>query len=174
MRAVSLYAIPVTLSVIVGFGFLRGTDVFSSFVTGAKDGLKTVVSILPPLIGLFAAISVFRASGALDILCAALSPLTSRLGIPDELLTFSLLRPVSGSGSLAMANDIFVTKGIDSFCSRVVSVMMGSTETTFYTIAVYFGAVGVKNTRHTVGCALFADVVCFVSSIVVCKIMFGM
>lgn len=174
MRAVSLYAIPVTVAIIVGFGFVRGTEVFSVFCGGAKEGVKTVVSILPPLIGLFAAISVFRASGAMDILCAALSPVTTRLGIPDELLAFFLLRPVSGSGSLAMANDIFVTKGIDSFVSRVVSVMMGSTETTFYTIAVYFGAVGVKNTRHTVGCALFADVVCFVSSIVVCKILFGM
>lgn len=174
MRAVSLYAIPITVIIIVGFGFMNGTEVFSSFVGGAKDGIMTAAAILPPLIGLFAAISVFRASGAMDILCAAISPLTTRLGIPDELLAFSLLRPVSGSGSLAMANDIFVTKGIDSFCSRVVSVMMGSTETTFYTIAVYFGAVRVKNTRYCVGCALFADAVCFVSSIAVCKILFGM
>lgn len=172
MKIISLYAIPCMVILIVGYGFAKKTDVYSAFTDGAASGLKSVVAIIPSVLGLFAAIGVFRASGAMELLGAAMRPVTDFFDIPDSLVSFGLLRPVSGSGSLAMANDIFVNEGADSFVSRVISVMMGSTETTFYTLAVYFGAVGIKNTSYAMKCALLADFVCFISSILVCRIMF--
>ena len=172
MKIISLYAIPCMVVFIVAYGFFKKTDVYGAFVEGAASGLKSLANIIPPVLGLFAAIGVFRASGAMDILAASLRPFTNFFNIPEPLVSFALLRPVSGSGSLAMANDIFVSEGVDSFSAKVVSVMMGSTETTFYTLAVYFGAVGIKNTSYAMKCALFADFVCFVASIWVCNMLF--
>ena len=157
---------------IVVFGVLKRCSVYSAFTLGAEEGLKTALKIVPQLVGLLVAIKVFNASGLMDFLVELLSPLAKILHFPSEALPFALLRPVSGSGSLAMATDIFKRYGPDSFAGRVVSVMMGSTETTFYTVAVYFGAVGVKNVRHTLLCALFADLVSMIMSVVVCYIMF--
>ncbi len=164
--------VPVIIGTIVLYGFLKKTDVYGAFTAGAEDGLKTSVKIIPQLIGLMVAVRAFSASGALDILYKAAMPAARLLHFPAELIPFSLLRPVSGSGSLAMATDIFKEHGPDSFLGRAVSVMMGSTETTFYTVAVYFGAVGCKNTRHTLKCALFADVVSMFVSVAVCRVFF--
>ena len=125
--------------------------------------------VFPSLFAIFIAISVFRASGLVEFLTNLLSPVCSALNFPSELLPFALLRPVSGSGSLAMASDIFTSYGADSFAGRCASVMMGSTETTFYTIAVYFGASGTKNIRHTLKCALLADAFGMIMSVIVCR-----
>ena len=171
MRIISLYAMPAMIMIITTYAFFKKTDVYSSFTEGAASGLKSVVSIIPSVLALFAAIGVFRASGAMDMLSSAIRPVTKLLGIPESLVSFALLRPVSGSGSLAMANDIFTSEGVDSFAAKVVSVMMGSTETTFYTLVVYFGAVGIKNTSYAMKCALLADFVCFIASIWVCRIL---
>lgn len=171
MRIISVYAMPVMIVFIILYAFFKKTDVYSAFTSGATSGLMSVVSIIPSVLALFAAIGVFRASGAMDMLAAILRPVTNLLGIPESLVSFALLRPVSGSGSLAMANDIFAAEGVDSFAAKAVSVMMGSTETTFYTLAVYFGAVGIKNTSYAMKCALFADFVCFIASIWVCRIL---
>lgn len=171
MKIVAVYAMPLMIFLILMYALCNKTDAYSAFTEGASSGLKAVVGILPSVMGLFAAIGVFRASGAMDILAVILRPVTNFLGIPDSLLSFALLRPVSGSGSLAMASDIFASEGVDSFTSKAVSVMMGSTETTFYTLAVYFGAVGIKNTSYAMKCALLADFVCFISSIWVCRIL---
>jgi spore maturation protein B len=116
-----------------------------------------MLQIVAPLVGLMVGISMLRASGALDLLCSLLKPVTSAIGMPGEVLPLALLRPVSGSGSIAIVNDIFRHFGPDSPAGKIASVMMGSTETTFYTVAVYFGAVGVKKLRHTLKSALLAD-----------------
>ena len=167
---VSDFAIPVVILVVLTFALLKKCEVYSSFTFGAREGIETAVKIVPQLVGLLVAIKVFDASGAMDYVFRILSPVAKFLHFPSQALPFALLRPVSGSGSLAMATDLFGKYGPDSFVGRVVSVMMGSTETTFYTVAVYFGAVGVKNVRHTLLCALLADLVSMGLSVVVCSL----
>ena len=154
-------------------GMRAKINVYDAFIEGAKDGFQTAVRIIPYLIAILVSIGVFRASGAMDIVSGLLMPMTRKFGIPSSLINFALLRPVSGSGSLALARDIFKTEGPDSFVSFVTSVMMGSTETTFYTLAVYFGSVGIRKTRYAPACSLFADCVSFVMSFIVVKMMFA-
>ncbi|OCN01924.1 spore maturation protein [Clostridium sp. W14A] len=159
---------PAVVLCIVLFGFLRKVPVFDTFVAGAKEGLRSTVSILPSLIGLIMAVSMLSASGALDLLSSFLAPVASLIGLPKQAMPLALIRPVSGSGSTAVLTQIFYDCGPDSFVGRVASVMSGSTETTFYAIAVYFGAVGIKKTRHTIPAALTADLtVCIVSALAV-------
>lgn len=162
------FIVPLMICVILTWGFLKRTNVYSAFTEGAVQGIKSVYSIFPSLFALFIAVSVFRASGLVDFVSSLLSPLCKFLRFPKELVPFALLRPVSGSGSLAMAADIFSAYGTDSFIGRVASVMMASTETTFYTISVYFGASGTKNIRHSLKCALMADVFSMIMSTVIC------
>lgn len=151
----------------------KEVKVYDVFVEGAKEGIKTVVRIIPPLVGLLVAVGVFRASGALDLLIYAARPLASVLGIPSEAMPLAFLRPISGSASLALVSDIIKTHGPDSFIGRVVSTMMGSTETIFYTLTVYFGSVGIKNIRYTLAAALIADMVSVVASVWACTLVFG-
>ena len=168
---ISDIAIAVFVGFVLIFALFKRTEVYPSFILGAEDGLKTAVKIIPQLVGLMVAIKAFNASGAMDYIVALIKPVADILHFPSEALPFARLIPVSGSGSLAMATDIFGRYGADSFAGRVASVMMGSTETTFYVISVYFGAVGVKNVRHTLLCALLADVFSMVLSTVVCALM---
>ena len=165
--------IPLILVSLVVYALFRGTDIFSAMTHGAKDGLKTVVSILPSLIVLLPAIYMFRASGAMDALSEALRPLLYAVGIPSETVPLMLMRPLSGSGALAIGSDIMKNSGPDSFVGRVAAVMLGSSETTFYVIAVYFGAAGIKNTRHAIPAALLADFVGFLSSVFFVRLFFG-
>ncbi len=166
------FAVPFIIVFIAVYGMIKRTDVYNEFVLGAAEGLKTAFDIIPRLLGLIVAVKAFSSSGASNFLVALVRPFANAIHFPAELLPFSLLRPISGSGSLAMATDIMKKYGADSFLARAVSVMMGSTETTFYTIAVYFGAVCVKDTRHTLLCALLADLVSAAVSVAVCKILF--
>ncbi len=168
MRILSVWVMPVLFLVIIGHGLFRRVPVFDAFLDGAKEGLKTAARILPALVGLIAAISMFRTSGLLGFITQLLSPLTGAVGIPAEILPLALLRPVSGSGSLAIVSDLLSAHGPDSLVGRIVSVMMGSTETTFYTLAVYFGSVGIKDSRFTVGAALLADATAMLVSVWVC------
>ena len=168
----SVYAVPAIVGGIILYALAKRCEVYSAFALGASDGLRTAVSIAPQLVGLIVAIKMFSASGAMDMIVNLVSPVTRLLNIPASVVPFALLRPVSGSGSLAMATEIFSNCGADSLAGRVASVMMGSTETTFYVTAVYFGAAGVKNTRHALGCALAADAVSLVMSLVVCRLFF--
>ncbi len=168
MADISALIIPTIIMGILMYALFKKVNVYSAFVTGVKDGVKSVWSIFPALFALFIAVGAFRASGLADFLASLLSPVTDFFHFPSELLPFALLRPVSGSGSLALASDIFSHFGPDSFVGRAVSVMMGSTETTFYTVAVYFGATGTKNIRHTLKCALIADVFSMAISLMVC------
>ncbi len=157
MNMISVLTVPLMIAGIVSYGLAKRIDVYGSFVEGAKSGLENILQIIPPLVGLMVGIAMLRESGFLDILGRVLKPLIDAIGMPKEVLPLALLRPVSGSGSIAIVNDIFKELGPDSLPGKIASVMMGSTETTFYTVAVYFGAVGIKNPRHTLKSALIAD-----------------
>ncbi len=171
MKYISVYAIPVFIVSFIVFGLIRKVNVYECFVEGAKSGVESMFGIIAPLVGLMVAISMFRESGALEIIAKALSPILSYVGLPAEVLPLSILRPISGSASLALVTDIFKTYGPDSQIGKIASVMMGSTETTFYTIAVYFGAVGIKNTRHTIPSALSADLTGIIFSALIVSLM---
>lgn len=172
VNAISLYAIPFIIVSIVLFGAFKKVNVYETFTDGAKDGFKTAVTIIPFLVGMLVAIGVFRASGALDLITNALSPITSKIGMPGEVLPMALIRHLSGGGASGVMNDLFTTYGPDSLIGRMASVMNGSTETTFYVLAVYFGAVGIKKTRHALPAGLIADVVGIITAVVVTNIMF--
>ena len=164
--------IPLVISIIVGYGLIKGVDVFDLFLEGAKEGLMTAVRILPALVGLIAAVGMFRVSGGLDILSWALQPIGKLIGLPKEVLPLAMMRPISGSGAMALFIDLLREHGADSLTGRIASVMMGSTETTFYTIAVYYGAAGIKDTRHSVAAALAGDVTGFFMSAFMVRLLF--
>lgn len=167
MRLVSIFAIPAVILGILIFGVIKKVNVYDCFVEGAKEGLENMFGIVPPLIALMMGIYMLRESGVIDVLCNVLSPVTKWLNIPGEIIPLALLRPISGSASLAVIDDIFKNCGIESIPSKIASVMMGSTETTFYTIAVYFGSVGIKRSKHTIPAALTADFVGMMASVIV-------
>ena len=165
-------AIPLVIAVIVGYGLIKGVAVFDLFLEGAKEGLMTAARILPALVGLVAAVGMLRVSGGLDILSWALQPVGRLIGLPKEILPLALMRPISGSGALALFTDLLGEHGADSLIGRVASVLMGSTETTFYTIAVYYGAAGIKDTRHSIPAALAGDVTGFFMSAFLVHLLF--
>ncbi len=169
INTVSIFAVPLMIVGIVAYGLWKKINVYDSFIEGAKSGLESTFQIVAPLVGLLVGITMLRSSGAMDILAKILSPVTSIFNIPSEVLPLAFLRPVSGSGSIAIVNDIFKNIGPDSDAGKIASVMMGSTETTFYTVAVYFGAVGIKSVRHTVKAALVADCVGMIMAIIMAK-----
>ncbi len=171
MNLISILSVPVMIVGIVVYGMVKRINVYDSFVEGARGGLENMVQIVAPLVGLMVGISMLRASGFLDIVGNLLKPLTDSIGMPKEVLPLALLRPVSGSGSIAIVNDIFKNFGPDSAAGKVASVMMGSTETTFYTVAVYFGAIGIKTIRHTLKSALIADLCSMVIATYVAGLM---
>ena len=152
---------------------LRRVDAYSALARGAEEGLRTLYRMAPPLIGLLAVVSMFRSSGALEALTALAEPLLLRLGIPPETAPLLLVRPLSGSGALAVTEDLIAAYGPDSRIGRTAAVMMGSTETTFYTIAVYFGAAGITRTRHAIPAALLADLTGFLMAALTVRLLFG-
>lgn len=170
MEQIGAAALPVLIGIIVVFGFLRDVDVFDVFLTGAKEGIRSTFHIMPTLIGLILAVTMLRASGLLELLCGALTPLTQALGISPELVPLALLRPVSGSGSSAYTLSLLQQFGPDSETGKIASVLSSSTETTFYAIAVYFGACGCKKLYYTVPAALMGDCMAVVFSILSVKL----
>lgn len=173
MTAVLSALLPGVLAVVGCTALIKRVDLFSSLVSGAKEGINVSLGILPTLVILFVAIYMLRASGALDMLCDLLSPVASAVGIPPECLPLALIRPFSGSGALALGADIIRSAGADSMVGRTAAVMLGSTETTFYVIAVYFGGAGVTKSRHALPAALVADVVGFCAAAMFCRLFFG-
>jgi len=151
----------------------RGVDLYDALVTGAKKGLQTALEILPALIALFPAIYLLRASGLPEAVSSFLAPLLEALGIPPETTLLMLLRPISGSAALSVSAEIISRCGPDSLAGRTAAVMIGSSETTFYVVAVYFTAAGVKNSRWAIPAALCADLACFLSSAWICRILWG-
>ena len=158
------YLIPLLWAGAALYALCRRVDVFSALTTGAGEGLSVVLRILPPLVALLTAVYMLRASGALELLTELLTPVLTFLGIPPETVGLLLIRPVSGSGALAVGSDIMQTYGPDSTIGRTAAVMLGSTETTFYTVAVYYGAAGIRRTRHTIPAALAADIAGFLAA----------
>ena len=165
--------VPLLLAGVGLCGVLTGTDVFSALTDGARDGLKTVMRIFPALVALLTAVSMLRASGALEALTRLCAPILARLGIPPETAMLLLVRPISGSGALAAASDIIQTYGADSRIGRTAAVMLGSTETTFYVLAVYFGACGIRHSRWAIPAAIVADVTGFVTAAALVRCLWG-
>jgi len=172
LDAISLWAIPILLVGIPLVGIIRKVKVYDVFIEGAKEGFDVAVKIIPFLVGILVAIGMFRGSGAMDLLMTGLRPLVTSTGFPAELVPLAILRSLTGSGSLAFTTDLVKTYGPDSVIGRMAATMYGSSETTFYVLAVYFGAVGVRRTRHAVPAALIGDVVAAVAAVAVCAWMF--
>jgi spore maturation protein B len=172
LDAISLWAIPVLLVAIPLAGIIRKVKVYDVFIEGAREGFDVAVRIIPFLVGILVAIGMFRGSGAMDLLMAGLRPLVAPSGFPPELVPLAILRSLTGSGSLAFTTDLINTHGPDSVIARTAATMYGSSETTFYVLAVYFGAVGVRRTRHAVPAALIADLVAAIAAVAVCAWMF--
>lgn len=170
--AVELSAVLVIAGVSI-YALLSGTDIFPALCRGAAQGFTAVKDMLPALIVLFPAVYMLRASGALDALSELLSPLLSYMKIPAETVPLALLRPISGGAALSAAADIINTCGADSLAGRTAAVMIGSSETTLYVTAVYFGAAKIKNTRHAIPAALIADLAVFLSAAWVSRLMWG-
>lgn len=168
---IGIYVIPITLFLIIGFGLIKRLPVFDLFLQGARQGIAGVFKIIPSIIALVCAVSMLRTSGLLDALISLVSPILEPLGFPPQLLPLSVLRPVSGSGALAVLDDIYNNYGADSFIGKAASVMMGSTETTFYAIAVYYGSVGISKTRHTIPAALIADFTGMVMAVLTVRLL---
>ena len=169
----SAYLIPLLLSSTALFALTRRVDVYAAITDGAQEGLTVLLRILPSLVGLLTAVYMLRASGALEFLEAFLSPVLALIGIPEDLAALLLIRPVSGSAALALGSELIAEHGPDSYIGRIASVMLGSSETTFYTVAVYFGSAGIRRTRYAVPAALIADAVCFISSAFAVRLFFG-
>lgn len=164
-------AMPLMIIIIVLYGVVERQKVFDIFLEGAKEGISIVFNIFPTLVGLFMAIGALRSSGVIDLIVNLMTPIFNLCNFPTEILPLALIRPISGSSSIAVATDIMKNFGVDSNIGFIASVIMGSTETTVYTIAVYSSSIGIKKTRFVLWAALIADFVGIVTSVVVCRLL---
>ncbi len=172
INLISVFAIPLVLLLFLGWGIVRKVKVYEVFVEGAKDGFNVAVRIIPYLVAMLVAIGIFRASGAMDLLTAVLAPVTRLIGMPPETLPMALMRPLSGSGSLGIMTELMKVHGPDSLIGVMASTMYGSSETTFYVLAVYFGVVAIKNTRHAVLAGVIADVAGMLAAVWIVNLLF--
>lgn len=173
ITALSIWLIPFLIAAILLYGTYKKVPTYEAFVEGGKEGLKIAVTLVPFLVGMLVAISVFRASGAMDLLVHFLSPMLAIFGIPADIIPLALMRPISGTGALAITTDLIKTHGPDSLIGRLASTMQGSTDTTFYILTVYFGAVGIKKMGDALKVGLLADFVGITASIIIVTIVFG-
>lgn len=164
--------IGIIILIIIGYGMLKGGKVYEWFIEGAKDGLKVCVNIFPYLLAMIVAVEMFKSANLLDMLNNILSPAAAIIGIPRELIPLILIKPLSGSGAIAIFTNIVQTYGPDTAIGLVASVIMGTTETIFYTVTVYFGAVKVKKVRHTVWAAIIADLTAIIMAVNLVKLLF--
>ena len=172
MQLAFTMVVPLVIAAVAVCGMVKKIDVYGALVQGAGEGLGVTVKILPPLVGLLTAVYMLRASGALELAAQALGPVLSWLGIPPETVALLLVRPVSGSAALGVGAELITTYGPDSLIGRTAAVMLGSTETTFYTIAVYFGDAGIVKTRYAVPAALCADMAGFIAAAWAVRVIF--
>jgi spore maturation protein B len=172
LTVISQWSIPFLLLIIPLYGFIKKVPVYETFVEGAEDGFYTVVKIIPFLVGMMVAISVFRASGAMEYLSRAIMPVTSLLGAPPEALPLAIMRPLSGSAVLGMATELMRVYGPDSFIGKLASVMQGTTDTTFFVLTIYFGSVGIKKYRYSIVTGLTADITGFIAAVYICNVLF--
>ncbi len=172
MNFLSLWALPAIIIVILTVALFKKVPLYETFTDGAKDGFKVAVNIIPYLVAIIVGISMFRASGAIDMLGQALSGILNTLKVPPEVLPVMIVRPLSGSAALGVFSDIAHTLGPDSYATKLAAVMIGSSETTFYVLAVYFGAIGISKIRYALIVGLLADIIGFAAAILVCRCMF--
>ncbi len=168
----STFVLPLMIVGIPLYGLTKRVAVYESFVEGGKEGFTVAIRIIPYLVAILFAIGMFRASGAMDALASALGPAFRLIGFPPELLPMAIVRPLTGSGSAALVADLAATYGADDIRTRMGATMFGSTETTFYVIAVYFGAVGIKRTRHAIPAGLIADISAMLIAVWICRLLF--
>ena len=168
---ISNFAVPIIILVIIIWGVIEKKPIFDLFLDGAKEGLEVTVKIFPTLIGIFFAIALLRSSGLVNLCTNLIKPITNILKVPSEIMPLAILRPISGSGSIGVATDIMKQYGVDSFIGNVASVIMGSTETTLYTIAVYTSYVKIRKNRGILIAALTADIVGMLTAVTFCRIM---
>ncbi|MBL4954088.1 spore maturation protein [Neobacillus sp. OS1-32] len=173
LSTISITFIPLLIGFILLYGTFKQVPTYESFVEGGKEGIKIAVQIIPFLVGMLVAISIFRASGALEALTNLLRPLMKAIGVPVEIVPLLFIRPISGTAALGMTSDLIANHGPDSFIGRLASILQGSTDTTFYVLTVYFGAVGIKKMGDALKVGLLADVVGIVISIIVVSVIFG-
>ncbi len=173
VSVVSILAIPAIILFVLVYGAFKKVRIYEVFVEGAKEGFNIGVRIIPYLVAMLVAIGIFRAGGAMEILSAVLAPVTRLIGMPPEALPMAILRPLSGSGALGVMSEIMKARGADSLIGRMVSVMMGSSETTFYVLAVYFGAVNISRTRQAVPAGIIADLAAALASVWIVNLLFG-
>ncbi len=173
LDTLSAWAVPLLLAGIPLYALTRKVDVYAAFLEGAKGGFETGVRIVPPLVAVLVALGMLRASGALDAAAQALAPLLDPLGLPASVLPLVVVRPLSGGAALGVVGDVLRSEGPDSYAGRLASVMCGSTETTFYVLAVYFGAAGITRYRHALPAALLADLAGMTAAVVVVRLLFG-
>ncbi|SDY60676.1 spore maturation protein B [Evansella caseinilytica] len=172
VTTISVWIIPMFIALILVTGTIKKVPTYETFVEGAKDGIQMSFSIIPYLVGMLVAITVFRESGAMEYMFTKLRPFLELVGIPAEIMPLALIRPLSGTGALGMTSDLIATHGPDSFIGRLASTMQGSTDTTFYVLTVYFGAVGIKKMGDALKVGLIADVIGIAASIIIVSIIF--
>ncbi len=168
---ISTIAMPLIIFIIIFTGINEKKKTFDLFLKGAKEGIEITLKIFPTLVGLFLAIGMLRNSGTIDIIIRILNPMLIEFNVPSEILPLAILRPISGSGSIAIATEIMRNYGTDTLIGLIASVIMGATETTIYTIAVYTSSIKIKNSRFVLWSALMADVVGMITAVVICRIM---
>lgn len=164
----SSLVIPLLIFFIIAFGLLKKVAVYEEFVEGAKDGFSTAVKIMPYLVAMLFSIAMFRASGAMEGLISVIAPVFTAVGIPSEVLPMAIIRPLTGSGSVGVLAELIAQYGADSIIVKIAATMFGSTETTLYVLAVYFGAVNIKKTSYALQAGLIADFVGFIAAVTVC------
>jgi spore maturation protein B len=171
MTVFSMMAIPFLLGFFPLYAFLKGVPVYEEFIEGAKEGFQVALRIFPYLVAILVAIGVFRAAGGIDFLSYLLSPLLDKIGLPSQLLPLILVRPLSGSAATGLFAEIVKTAGPNSFVSQLAGTILGSTETTFYVLAVYFGSVAIKKSRHALAAGLIADTAGVASALLICHLL---
>ncbi|HWO98182.1 MAG TPA: spore maturation protein [Bacillus sp. (in: firmicutes)] len=173
INQVSLLLIPLIIGGILLYATWKKVPTYEAFVEGGKEGIQLAFSLIPFLVGMMVAISIFRASGAMEYVISLISPFLQAIGIPPEIVPLALIRPISGTAALGLTTDLIATHGPDSFIGRLASTMQGSTDTTFYVLTVYFGAVGIKKMGDALKVGLLADVVGFAAAIIIVTLVFG-
>ena len=173
LQYISVLILPLFLAAVILFGVFKKVRVFESFRLGAKFGIDTAASIFPTYVGMVVAVMVMRASGVLDAIVSLFDPVAQLFNIPSGVLPIAILRPLSGSGAFALLQDLFKNQGPDSFIGKLASVIEGANETTFYVFSLYFASIGIKKTRQTLVCAVFADITALVTACFISRLFFG-
>lgn len=173
ISVISLWLMPVIIGAILIYGTFKKVPTYETFVEGGKEGITISFSIIPYLVGMMVAISIFRASGALEFLMNIMKPMLEALNIPAEIVPLAFIRPISGTAALGITSDIIATYGPDSFIGMLAATMQGSTDTTLYVLTVYFGAVGIKKMGDALKVGLLADLIGIIASIIIVTLMFA-